>query len=202
MNHDFEEIVNFWLGDAPGSAEALEQRKRMWFRADPELDVEIELRFGGILARQAAGVSEKWKVSPRGRLGLIILFDQFPRNIHRGSAKAFALDSRALDLCQSGIDAGLDRALKPLERMFFYMPLQHAEALGTQDRSVEMFEALAASCPAEQRAFFDQALGYAREHRELIARFGRFPHRNRVLGRVATAEETAYLEGGGATFGQ
>ncbi|MDH3413125.1 MAG: DUF924 domain-containing protein [Gammaproteobacteria bacterium] len=202
MSDDCEEIIYFWLGDAPGSVKALEQRKRMWFSADPQLDAEIESRFGALLARQAAGANEKWKATPRGRLGLILLLDQFPRNVHRGTAKAFAFDPQALDLCQTGIDAGLDQALEPLERMFFYMPLQHAEALGPQDRSVALFESLAKTRPAEQRAFFEQALEFAREHRELISRFGRFPHRNRVLGRISSVEETAYLESGGATFGQ
>ena len=202
MSDDYETIIGYWIGDASGSAGALKSRSRVWFSADPELDAEIRLRFGGLLANEAAGVYDSWQATPRGRLGLIILFDQFPRNIHRGTAKAFAFDDRALNLSRTGIDAGMDRSLGPLERMFFYMPLQHAEATDAQDRSVALIEALTLSCPPEQRPFFEQSLSFAREHRDLVARFGRFPHRNRILGRDSTAEEIAYLEGGGKTFGQ
>ena len=160
------------------------------------------MRFGKLLASGAAAECQSWKATPRGRLALILLFDQFPRNVYRGTAKAFSFDQRALELTRSGIDAGLDRSLAALERMFFYMPLQHAEASDVQDSSVALFEALALSCPPEQRPYFQWSLGFAREHRDLIARFGRFPHRNRVLERESTAEETAYLQGGGKTFGQ
>lgn len=202
MSDDYEAIINFWLGDAGDSAEALQSRSRVWFSADPELDAEIRSRFGGLLASEAQGVYEGWQAAPRGRLGLIILFDQFPRNVYRGTARAFAFDGKALSLSQTGIDAGLDQSLGSLERMFFYMPLQHAEASDPQDRSVALFEALTASCPSGQRRFFELSLSFAREHRDLIARFGRFPHRNRLLGRESTEEEIAYLEGGGKTFGQ
>ncbi len=202
MNDDYEAIIDFWLDGAAESAEALERRSRVWFSADPELDAEIASRFGDLLARRAAGVIEIWQATPRGRLGLIILFDQFSRNIHRGTATAYAFDQEALNLSQTGIDAGMDRSLGSLERMLFYMPLQHAEAPGPQDRAVAMFEDLTRSCLPEQRQFFERSLQHAREHRGLILRFGRFPHRNRVLGRESTAEEIAYLEGGGKTFGQ
>jgi uncharacterized protein (DUF924 family) len=202
MSDDYEEIIEFWLGDAASSVEALEARNRVWFSADPELDAEIRLRFGGLLAKEASGVYESWQETPRGRLALIILFDQFPRNVHRGTAKAFAFDEKALALTRSGIDAGLDRPLGVLDRMFFYMPLQHAERSDAQDRSVTQFEALTVSCPPAQRPYFEQSLKFAREHRDLIARFGRFPHRNRILERDSTAGEIAYLEAGGKTFGQ
>lgn len=202
MNDGYEGIIEFWLGDACASAEALKRRSRVWFSADPELDAEIRSRFGALLANEAAEVYDGWRSAPRSRLALIILFDQFPRNIHRGTADAYAYDDKALELCETGIDAGMDRSLEPLERMFFYMPLQHAEAPGPQQRSVAMFEALAESCPPDRRQFFELSLNFAREHRDLITRFGRFPHRNRVLGRESTAEEIAYIESGGKTFGQ
>lgn len=202
MSERYEAIINFWVGDASGTAEALKRRSRVWFSADPELDAEIDSRFGALLAHEAAEVYQSWQATPRGRLALILLFDQFPRNIHRGTANAYAYDEQALGLCQTGIDAGMDQLLEPLERMFFYMPLQHVEAPGPQEQSVAMFKALAQSCPPDQRQFFELSFAFAREHRDLIARFGRFPHRNRVMGRESTAEEIAYLEGGGKTFGQ
>lgn len=202
MNDDYESIIEFWLDGAADSVEALERQSRVWFSADPVLDAEIASRFGDLLARRGAGVKRSWRATPRGRLGLIILFDQFSRNIHRGTATAFAFDQEALDLSQTGIDAGMDRSLGSLERMLFYMPLQHAEAPAPQDLAVAMFQDLTRSCLPEQRQFFDRSLQHAREHRDLIRRFGRFPHRNRVLGRESSAEEIAYLEGGGKTYGQ
>ena len=202
MSEDYEAIIEFWLGDVSAPAAELERRGRLWFSADPELDKEIKARFGDLLARRTDGVIAGWSATPRGRLGLIILLDQFSRNIHRGTRKAFAFDQEALDLSRDGIDAGMDQGLAALERMFFYMPFQHAENRKIQQRSVALFESLAQSSPAEQRWFFELSLRHAREHRDLIARFGRFPHRNRLLGRQSTAEERAYLEGGGKTYGQ
>ncbi len=202
MTEDYETIIEFWLGDVAAPSEALEHRSRRWFGADTELDREIEARFGDLLARWTDAAIAGWAATPRGRLGLIILLDQFSRNIHRGTERAFAFDHEALELSRSGIDAGMDQALEALERMFFYMPFQHAEHGETQLRSVALFESLAASSPAHQRGFFELSLEHAREHQHLIARFGRFPHRNRVLGRESTPEESAYLEGGGKTFGQ
>ncbi len=202
MTEDHDTIIEFWLGDAAAPAGELKSRARRWFGADTELDREIKARFGHLLARRTDDEIAGWAASPRGRLALIILLDQFSRNIHRGTEKAFALDQEALELSRSGIDAGMDQALEALERMFFYMPFQHAEDGETQQRSVALFESLAASSPAHQRSFFELSLEHAREHRDLIARFGRFPHRNRVVGRESTPEEGAYLQGGGKTFGQ
>ncbi len=202
MSDDFEAIIKFWLGDVSAPSEALKRRGKIWFSADAELDWEIASRFGGLIEPGIDEVVERWQGTPRGRLGLIILLDQFPRNIYRGTEMAFAFDAKSLELSQGGIDAGMDQLLKPLERMFFYMPFQHAENPEIQQRAVALFEALALSSPDHQREFFHYSLGFAREHQELIARFGRFPHRNRLLGRESTAEEIAYLEGGGKTFGQ
>lgn len=202
MSNDLEAIINFWLGDVSAPSEALKRRGKVWFSADAELDREIASRFGGLIEHGIDDVVERWDGTPRGRLALIILLDQFPRNIYRGTKKAFAFDTRSLELSQGGIDAGMDQLLEPLERMFFYMPFQHAENPEIQRRAVALFEALARSSPEDQREFFQYSLGFAREHQALIARFGRFPHRNRLLGRESSAEEIAYLEDGGKTFGQ
>ena len=144
---------------------------------------------------------DHWAATARGRLALILLLDQFPRHLYRGRAEAFASDRHALTVALTGIDAGLDRRLDTVERVFFYLPLEHAEDLAVQDRCVGAFAALRAQCPAALEARADQFLDFARQHREVIARFGRFPHRNDTLGRVTTAEERAYLDDGGG-FGR
>lgn len=202
MKQEFASILDFWFGDAATSPEDLKRRNRMWFRPGPEIDDGLRARFSHFLDDAPSVLAKGWENQARGRLALIVLFDQFPRNIYRGTARAFAFDDRALDLCVGGIDAGMDRALSYVERVFFYMPLQHAESLAMQERAVALYEGLAGNAPAGQQRFLNNSLQYARQHRDLIARFGRFPHRNRVLGRAPTAGESAYLEGGGATFGQ
>jgi uncharacterized protein (DUF924 family) len=147
-------------------------------------------------------VLDVWCASPRGRLALILLLDQLPRNLFRGQARAFATDAAACACTLAGIDVGHDRALAHVERSFFFLPLQHAEDLALQDLSVAMCQALAQDAPPELRTALDEGVEYAVLHRDLIARFGRFPHRNRVLGRSSTAAETQYLAEGGRRFGQ
>jgi uncharacterized protein (DUF924 family) len=132
-----------------------------------------------------------------------LLLDQFPRNLYRGSAAAFAHDAQAQALAREGIALGVDRELSRVARLFFYMPLQHAESFSVQQESLQAFRALAEEPAAPHlRAVLTDALSYAEQHADIIARFGRFPHRNRALGRVSTRAETAYFESGGATFGQ
>jgi uncharacterized protein (DUF924 family) len=132
----------------------------------------------------------------------VLLLDQFSRNIHRGTARAFENDPKALALVLSGMNSGADAALDPLERLFFYMPLQHAESIEVQDESVAAFRRLLSESTEELRRTFESSLDFAEQHREIIQRFGRFPHRNAVLGRTSTPAETANLATGAATFGQ
>jgi uncharacterized protein (DUF924 family) len=172
---------------------------RLWFgdpnapELTPQADELIAERFGPLMKSAAQGALSAWESSPRRRLALILLFDQFPRNVHRGRAASFAQDQRALSLAVSGMQFGADAALDPLERLFFYMPLMHAESLEVQEESVAAFRRLQDEAPAELRAQFDRALHAARLHREVIARFGRFPHRNRILGRGDTPAELEWL---------
>lgn len=202
------QIREFWFGQLPVSAQALEQRMRFWFGGEEteplqkQRDETIRRRFEPLLERAARGELESWADSPRRRLSLIVLLDQFPRNIYRGSARAFAYDERALALALSGMQSGADAALDPVERLFFYMPLQHAESSEVQDESVAAFRRLLAEAPEPLRQGFAESLKYAELHRELIRRFGRFPYRNRVLGRESTPEEEAYLASGAERFGQ
>lgn len=199
------QIREFWFGKGPPARADVDERGPLWFGGSPrqrELDAEIRIRFGGLLERAARGDLDAWADSPRRRLSLILLLDQFPRNVHRGTARAFAYDEQALGLALSGMQSGADAALDPIERMFFYMPLQHAESLDVQEESVAAFRRLLTESPEELRPTLQNALDYAVAHRDLVRRFGRFPHRNAALGRTSTTEEESYLAGDAQRFGQ
>lgn len=196
-------VREYWFGTAPLTAAALAARMRFWFGdAGAPQDAEIRARFGTLVERAAAGELDGWAGGPRRRLSLVLLLDQFPRNIFRHTPRAFATDAQALALTLSGMQSGADAALDPAERLFFYMPLQHAERLDAQDEGLAACRRLAAEVPPELHAIFADVLAYAAKHRAIIERFGRFPHRNAVLGRASTPEELAWLETGGASFGQ
>jgi uncharacterized protein (DUF924 family) len=199
-------IRDFWFGPLPLSPEGLNRRLRFWFAGGTQQqrrrDAQIRERFGGLLERAAGGELAAWADGPRRRLSLIILLDQFPRHIYRGEARAFAFDSQALSLTLSGMQSAADAALDVVERIFFYMPLQHAESREVQDESVAAHRRLLGEAPQELRGAFAAALRSAENYRSIIERFGRFPHRNRALARVSTAEETRWLESGGGSFGQ
>ena len=196
------DVVDFWLRDATSGPEALARRGAVWFSAEPAFDRECTTRFAAALEDAARGDLDGWAATPHGRLALVILLDQMPRNIHRGSAAAFAHDAQAAAHCLAGIECGQDRSLHPVERVFLYMPLQHAEDLGLQRKSVVQFESLAADADAAWGDHFADNVRYARLHRDIVERFGRFPHRNRILGRDSTDEELRYLADGAPTFGQ
>src|SRR5688572_11469637 len=174
-------VLDFWLRKPLQTAAELDERMRFWFGS--EADQAIRDQFGELMRRAAEGELDAWADSPRRRLALILLLDQFPRNVHRGTALAYAQDEKALGLALSGMQLGADAALEPVERLFFYMPLQHSESRDVQDESVAAFRRLVGEAPETLRAGFELSLRYAEMHRELIERFGRFPHRNRVLGR-------------------
>jgi uncharacterized protein (DUF924 family) len=203
------QVREFWFGTLPLSPADLAERTILWFGApneSPDLREErddvIRARFGTLIERAALGELASWADSPRRRLSLIILMDQFPRNIYRGTSRAFAYDAHALELTITGIQSGADAALDAFERMFFYMPMQHAESLDVQEQSVSAFRTLANEAPQDHKAWFEECAKYAVAHRDIIQRFGRFPHRNRILGRVSTMEERAFLASGADTFGQ
>lgn len=200
-------VRDFWFGKLPLSADGLNRRIRFWFGGDSTAlhqrrDEQIRRRFGGLLERAARGELIAWADGPRRRLSLIILLDQFPRHIHRGTPRAFDYDAQALALTLSGMQSAADAALDVVERIFFYMPLQHAEVRDVQDESVAAYRRLLTEAPQEVRGLFEAALRSAENHRGIIERFGRFPHRNRVLGRGSTPGEEDWLRSGGETFGQ
>jgi uncharacterized protein (DUF924 family) len=197
---DAAQIREFWLGPLPLSAETFAERGKLWFGDPATTDEErkarddgIQARFGALLDRAGRGELDAWAGSPRRRLSLIILLDQFSRNIYRGTPRAFAHDAKALDLTITGIQSGADAALNIVERLFFYLPLQHAESLEMQDESVAAFRRLLVEAPQELHAGLQETIEFAEAHREVIRRFGRFPHRNRILGRVSTPEERDYV---------
>ncbi len=200
-------VRDFWFGKLPLSADGMSRRVRFWFGGDStalhlQRDAQIRRRFGRLLQRAARGELAAWADGPRRRLSLIILLDQFPRHIHRGTPRAFEYDAQALALTLSGMQSAADAALDVVERIFFYMPLQHAEVRDVQDESVAAYRRLLTEAPQEVRSLFEGALRSAENHRDIIERFGRFPHRNRGLGRASTPAEEDWLRSGGETFGQ
>jgi uncharacterized protein (DUF924 family) len=195
-----EAILDFWFGTDSDDALVAQERTSLWWSKHPANDAEIRRRFADQIRAAARGELEPWASSARGRLALIILLDQFPRSIDRDTPQAFAHDEQALGLTLEGLERAGDRELRPIERVFFYLPLEHSESLAHQDRAVKCFSDLFARAPTEQLSVFDEYLNYAIRHRAIIARFGRFPHRNQILGRKSTAEELAFLAEPGSSF--
>lgn len=195
-----EAILNYWFGADSDDAAVVKQKSALWWSKSREIDEDIRQRFESWMMKASAGELSQWQSTPSGLLALILLTDQFPRNVYRDSPRAFAQDSKALACCLEGLDVGCDIELRPIERVFFYLPLEHAESLECQNRSVALFRRLAQSVPSEQKPVFQEYLDYAVRHRDVIARFGRFPHRNRILGRETTTEETTFLAEPGSSF--
>lgn len=193
-------VLGFWLGPDLATPAGLSVASRRWFMRDDAIDNVIRERFSVLTDLAARGEIDSWAATPRGWLALLILLDQFPRNLHRGAAQAFMVDAKAQQLAQDGIARGFDVLLAPAERLFAYLPFEHAENLALQERSVALFAALREAAPAVLREVFDGFLDYAVRHREVIARFGRFPHRNAALGRESTIAEREYLAKPGTGF--
>jgi len=185
-------VLDFWFG-VPGSAQYGRPRAE-WFVKKPAFDAEIRARFLDLHGRADAGALAHWADHAHGLLALIVLLDQFPRNMFRGQPGAFASDTAALTNARLMVARGWDLQLPPVMRGFVYLPYEHAEDAAAQEESVRLFAALP---PGAQR---DELLDWARRHQEVIRRFGRFPHRNRILGRTSTVEEAAFLKRPGSRF--
>jgi uncharacterized protein (DUF924 family) len=190
-----DDIYRYWFGDLDVPADALKAKWERWFRPTPEIDAEIRGTFGRYLdpARDAAW--DVFALSHDQQVGLVVLLDQFPRQIFRDSGQAFAYDAKAREIANALIVGGLTR-FHPLERSFVLLPLEHSEDIADQDRSVALYAAEAVMAPAEAKEPPRNTLDYATKHRDIIRRFGRFPHRNALLGRPSTPEETEFLKGG------
>jgi len=187
------DILAFWFG-RPGEP-AHGQARSVWFRKDACFDDEVRSRFLADVEAALAGQLAHWAATPDGLLALLILLDQFPRNLFRGEASAFAGDAQARELAAIAIAEGWDKPLSAVEKLFIYLPFEHSESFADQQRSLALFTELAAA-----HAGCERFLDYARRHFEVIARFGRFPHRNAALGRDSTADEAAYLAQPGSGF--
>jgi uncharacterized protein (DUF924 family) len=183
---DPDAVLSFWFDGDPTL------HRDIWFRRDAAFDARCTA-FADMLTQARDGAFDGWAATPRGALALVILLDQFSRNLCRGTPDAFAADPKARAVARAAIAAGFDQAFGPIERMFLYLPFEHSEDLEDQDESVRLFETLRTSLGAD-------TIEYAHRHREVIRRFGRFPHRNAALQRQNTPEETAYLAEPGAGF--
>lgn len=192
-----EDVLGFWFGPAGGSPL---QQSAKWYTKDPAFDAECRARFERAVAEAGAGAFDAWRATPRGRLALVLLLDQLPRNIHRGTPEAFAFGARAQAVVREALRAGDERVLDAIERTFLYMPLMHAEDLETQRASVDAFERLLAEAPPALQSYVVNGLDFARRHEAIVARFGRFPHRNAILGRTSTPEEIEFLRLPGSSF--
>jgi uncharacterized protein (DUF924 family) len=194
------EIREFWFGNEPTDAGVASARSALWWEKNVDVDAQMRERFQALVQEVGNGAHRDWLGTPHGALALILLTDQFPRNIFRDTPQAFAFDAMALGFARAVLEAGFDCALRPIECVFCYLPFEHSESLADQDRSVELFQALQDAVPPEDKPLFAGYLDFAVRHRSVIERFGRFPHRNRILGRASTKEEIVFLEQPGSSF--
>lgn len=197
---DDEEVLSFWFGTLDDEGRAAPTQVQRWWKKDPAFDEEIRERFGALHEALLRGERRDWLESVRGRLAAVIVLDQFSRNMYRGTPRMFAADPQALSWAEEGIARGDDRALALAERTFLYLPLEHSEELATQERCVALFRAWRDELPERLRPEVAQGLDYAEQHLAIIRRFGRFPHRNAVLGRESTPEELEFLKQPGSSF--
>jgi uncharacterized protein (DUF924 family) len=195
-----EEIRHFWFGVESDDAAVANSCAALWWEKNPAVDAQMRTRFKSLVEAAGRGELQDWAATAQGRLALILLCDQFPRNIYRDQPQAFAFDSIALRYAREGLIDAVDCELRLIERVFYYLPFEHSEALDDQNQSVELFAQLLAESKPLDKTLFADYLDFAERHRAIIRRFGRFPHRNDILGRVSTAEEIAFLAEPGSSF--
>jgi len=196
----WEAVLDFWFGDLDERGRADAEHTRRWWMKDEAFDAQLRERFGALHAAVAAGDRQGWLETPRGRLAYVIVLDQLSRNLFRGTGDMYANDERALEVADVAIARGAAERFGRDERHFLYMPFMHVESLAAQDRCVALFEAEVADAPEDEREQRARTLDFAVRHRDIVARFGRFPHRNALLGRRSTAEEEAFLKEPGSSF--
>ena len=195
-----QDVLAYWFGDKTDPVEVDREKSDLWWTKRRSTDDDIRSRFGADVEQAAAGGLDHWGSEASGRLALVILLDQFSRNIYRGTPQSFASDHRALAHAKAGIELGHDLELPPIRRYFLYMPFMHAEDCDDQETCVAVFERLVQSVDPAHREFFRRQSEYAVAHRDIVARFGRFPHRNEILGRDTTPEEAEFLKKPGSSF--
>lgn len=195
-----EGIHRFWFGVLKTPADFPREKVAFWFMKNDQVDRHIRNAYSSILEDAIKGKFEDLKKTPRGYLCLILVLDQFPRHIHRNKPESYHHDLLALEMTVKGLEDRIDQSLYPVERAFFYMPLQHSESLGDQNMSVKLYEKLVEDVDDLLKPPFREFLKYAKMHLEVIKKFGRFPHRNEILGRTSTPEEEAFLKTPGSSF--
>ena len=193
-------LLDWWFGTALDANEVAAQRNALWFGKSACQDVDSENRFGGLVRQALDGGLQEWAREPQSWLALILLLDQLPRMIFRDTPRAYAGDARAQQLVRQGLEAGFDRQLPRIERVFVYIVLEHAEDLASQNQAVRLYEALQGESGESEKVLFAGYLAYARKHQVVVECFGRFPHRNAILGRPSTAEEAQFLTEPGSRF--
>jgi uncharacterized protein (DUF924 family) len=193
-------LLEWWFGTFESPNEIAADKGKLWFGKRDNQDLEAQTRFGDWVEQALAGGLTEWAQRPEGWLALVLLLDQLPRMIFRDTPKSFSGDLRSQALVAQGIAADFDRQLRPIQRVFIYLVFEHCENLAVQNEAVSRFIELVAQQPEAERALFTDYLNYAEKHQQVIARFGRFPHRNAVLERESTAEELAFLSGPGSRF--
>ncbi|HUB96357.1 MAG TPA: DUF924 family protein [Stellaceae bacterium] len=192
MSDDPQALLDFWFG-AQGTP-GCDELRMVWFRSDDAFDAALGERFGALHETAAEGGVDRWAETPEGALALVLLLDQLPRNLYRGAARAFSCDAKAREVASRALARGFDASLTPVRRLFLYLPFEHSEDLADQVRSVRLFAAIP-PCTGHEAW-----LEIARKHHAIIDRFGRFPHRNRALGRASTPEEEAFLNAPDSSF--
>ena len=195
-----EAVLDFWFGTPGTAADVAARQSQLWFGKSAAHDQLVTERFAETLIAAGRGELDNWATTPRSLLALIVVLDQFPHHIHRNHGQSFAYDAQSLALAQGMITRGEDAHIEPIERVFVYLPLEHAESRAMQDLSVAHYEKLVAEANPVERGLFDGFLDYAHKHHDVVARFGRFPHRNELLGRPSTAEEIEFLKQPGSRF--
>ena len=195
-----DDVLEFWLGPVREDGTVEPEVMKRWWAKDPQFDQSIRDRFGSTLQDAMQGRLDAWTQTPRGTVALVIVLDQFSRNIHRDDPRAFAADDAAQATTLAALERGGDQGLTPFERVFLYMPLMHAEDLELQQECVRLFEGLAEEAPPRLAEALQSNAQFARAHRDIVERFGRFPHRNAILGRPSTPEEIEFLKQPGSSF--
>ena len=198
---EIESVLDFWFGKCAADGALDPTKQKMWFSSGHKHDADIRKQFGKLHRRAARGeLDAEWAATPHGKIALIVVLDQFSRHIHRGTATAFAQDPAAQRLALAGVEQGADRALIPAQRAFFYLPFEHAEDIKLQRLGTRSFERLATDVAPAWRKEYIGFADYSGHHRDIIERFGRFPHRNKILGRASTPDEVEFLKQLGSSF--
>jgi uncharacterized protein (DUF924 family) len=200
MTAPWQPLLDWWFGSSESANETAAAKGKLWFGKRDSQDLEAQTRFGDWVEQALAGGLTDWAQRPEGWLALVLLLDQLPRMIYRNTPQSYSGDLRAQALVAQGIAADFDRQLRPLQRVFIYLVMEHCENLAVQNECISRYSDLLSQQPEADRTLFTDYLDYAEKHQRMIAEFGRFPHRNAVLGRESTAEELAFLAGHGSRF--